>query len=60
MNRKELIEWLEKLRSEATKRAGELLLGDDDNSLNYQFGKAVAFRTVIAKLEEQEENEAGE
>ena len=60
MNRKEFIEWLEGLRSEAVKRAGELLFADDDNSLNYQFGKAVAFRTVIAKLEEQEESEAGE
>ena len=60
MNRKELIEWLEKLRSEAVKRAGELLFADDDNSLNYQFGKAVAFRSVIAKLEEQEESEADE
>ena len=60
MNRKEFIEWLEKLRSEAVNRAGELLFADDDNSLNYQFGKAVALRTVIAKLEEQEESEAGE
>ena len=60
MNRKEFIEWLEKLRSEAVNRAGELLFADDDNSLNYQFGKAVAFRSVIAKLEEQEESEADE
>ena len=60
MNRKEFIEWLEGLRAEATKRADELLFADDDNSLNYQFGKAVALRIVIAKLEEQEESEAGE
>ena len=60
MNRKELIEWLEGLRSEAIGRASERLLDDDDNSLNYQFGKAVAFRTVLAKLEEQEESEADE
>lgn len=60
MNRKELIEWLEKLRSEAIKRMGELVLTDDDESLNYQLGKAVLCRTAIAKLEEQEESEAGE
>ena len=59
MNRKELIGWLEGLRSEAVKRALELMSTDDDNSLNYQFGKAVAFRAVIAKLQEQEESEAG-
>ena len=60
MNRKEFIEWLEGLRSEAVNRSNELLTDNDDNSLNYQFGKAVAFRTVIAKLEEQEESEEGE
>lgn len=60
MNRKELIEWLEGLRSDAVDRMGGLVLTDDDESLNYQLGKAVAFRAVIAKLEEQEESEAGE
>ena len=56
-SQKEFIEWLEKLRSEALERAGELLFSNDDNSLNYQFGKAVVLRMVIEKLEEQEDGE---
>ena len=60
MNRKEFIEWVEGLRSEAIDRMGGLVLTDDDESLNYQLGKAVALRTVIAKLEEQEEIEEDE
>ena len=60
MNRKELIEWLEKLRSEAVERTLKLMLTSDNSSITRQLGKAAAFRTVIAKLKEREESEADE
>ena len=60
MNRKELIEWLEAFNSNAARKMDECAIRADWKSFNYQLGKSVAFRTVIVKLEEQEEIEAGE
>jgi hypothetical protein len=60
MNRKELIEWLEKLRSEAVKRCNELAATRSVASFNYQLGKSVAYRTIIEELEQQEESEVNE
>jgi hypothetical protein len=60
MKRKEFIEYLEGLRSKAAVRISELMSIDDTQSLNYQLGKSVAYRTAIEKLQEQDEKEAGE
>ena len=60
MKRKEFIEYLEGLRLKAIDRMGELVLTDDSESLNYQMGKSVAYRTAIEKLKEQDEKEVGE
>ena len=60
MKRKEFIEHLEGLRLKAIDRMGELVLTDDSESLNYQMGKSVAYRTAIEKLKEQDEKEVGE
>ena len=59
MNRKEFIEWLEKLRSDAIKRCNQLAATRSVASFNYQLGKTVAYRTIIEELEQQEESEAG-
>ena len=60
MKRKEFIKWLEGLRSDAVNRMGELVLTNDNESLNYQLGKSAAYRTAIEKLKEQDKEEAGE
>ena len=60
MKRKEFIEYLEGLQSKAAVRASELILTGDSESLNYQLGKSVAYRTAIEKLKEQDKKEAGE
>lgn len=60
MNRKEFIEHFERLQSNAARKMDECAIRADWKSFNYQLGKSVAFRTVIAKLEEQEESEAEE
>ena len=62
MNRKELIEWLEGIRSESRNRIDKVMALDnvDWDSVNYQLGKIALCRTAIEKLEQQEESEAGE
>jgi hypothetical protein len=60
MKRKEFIEYLEGLQSKAAARISELMSIDDTQSLNYQLGKSVAYRTAIEKLKEQDEKEVGE
>ena len=55
MKRKEFIEYLKGLQSEAAARVSELALTDDVASINYQLGKSVAYRTAIEKLQEQDE-----
>ena len=60
MKRKEFIKYLEELQSKAAARASELMSIDDTQSLNYQLGKSVAYRTAIEKLQEQNTKEAGE
>jgi hypothetical protein len=60
MKRKEFIEYLEGLRLKAIDRMGELVLTDDSESLNYQLGKSVAYRTAIEKLKERDKKEVGE
>jgi hypothetical protein len=60
MKRKEFIEFLEELRLKAIARLGELAMVEDNESLNYQLGKTVAYRTAIEKLKEQDKKEAGE
>jgi hypothetical protein len=60
MKRKEFIEYLEDLQSKAAVRISELMLTGDSESLNYQLGKSVAYRTAIEKLKEQDKKEAGE
>ena len=60
MKRKEFIEYLEGLQSKAAVRASELILTGDSESLNYQLGKSVAYRTAIEKLKEQDEKQVGE
>jgi len=60
MKRKEFIEYLEDLRLKAIARMSALVLTDDVASINYQLGKAVAYRVAIEKLKEQDKIEAGE
>ncbi len=60
MKRKEFIEYLEELRLKAIARLGELAMVEDNESLNYQLGKSVAYRTAIEKLKEQDEKKVGE
>jgi hypothetical protein len=60
MKRKEFIEYLEGLQSKAAVRISELTSIDDTQSLNYQLGKSVAYRTAIEKLQEQDKKEVGE
>ena len=60
MNRKEFIEWLEGLQSDAARKMDECTGRVDWGSFNYQLGKSVAYRTAIEKLQEQEKKEMGE
>ena len=60
MNRKELIEHFERLQSNAARKMDECAIRADWRSFNYQLGISLAFRTIIAKLEEQEESEVAE
>jgi hypothetical protein len=60
MTRKEFIEYLEGLQSKAAVRISELMSIGDTESLNYQLGKSVAYRTAIEKLQGQDKKEAGE
>ena len=60
MTRKEFIEYLEELQSKAAARASELMSIDDTQSLNYQLGKSVAYRTAIEKLQEKNKKEVDE
>jgi len=60
MKRKKFIEYLEELQSKAAVRISELMSIGDTQSLNYQIGKSVAYRTAIKKLKEQDEKEVGE
>jgi hypothetical protein len=60
MTRKEFTEYLEGLQSKAAARMGELVLTGDMESLNYQLGKSVAYRTAIEKLQQQDKKEVSE
>jgi hypothetical protein len=60
MKRKEFIKYLEGLQSKAAVRISELMPIYDTESLNYQLGKSVAYRTAIEKLKEQDKKEVGE
>jgi len=60
MTRKKFIKYLEGLEAKAMIRFRELMLTEDNESLNFQLGKVAAYRTVIYTLREQEESEASE